>query len=229
MFNPAETSTNQRMKPAIADWRAALLEVPPGGIAVLNPAAGPPAGRRIARALLEEAAILGGGQVLALPGGDLLLGSNAAPGQRAAQSIGAVTGRLPQFWPLPEGQAAAEAGCTLAATAAKSSSSSIAELEALCAARPTEEVARLTFFAEGPGREPVAQRLHPAPLGLDDPELEAMAREWQCRRLLAALTSPGERGRLPALRPGLRLILDLPLGGVGGGGIGGGADRKSVV
>lgn len=208
------------MKASIAEWRAALQDMPPGGIAVLSLAAGPPAGRRIARALLEEAAILGGGQVLAVPGGDLLLGSNAAPGHRAAQSIGVVTGHIPQCWPLPEGQAAAEAGC---ATAPRQAAASLGELEALCAARPIEELARLTFFAQAMGREAVAQRLHPAPLGLDDPELEALAREWQCRRLLAALTSPSERGRLPALRPGLRLILDLPLGGVVGGGIGGGA------
>jgi hypothetical protein len=49
--------------------------------------------------------------------------------------------------------------------------------------------------------------------------LDALAREWQCRRLLAALTHPGMSGRLPALRPGLRLILDLPLGGLLQGGL----------
>ena len=63
----------------------------------------------------------------------------------------------------------------------------------------------------------VAQRLGPAPLGLPDPELESLAREWLCRRLLTALTDPEQFGVLPALRPGLRLILDLPEGGLSAG------------
>ena len=47
--------------------------LPAGGLALLQPARGPRGARRLARALLEEAAVLGGGQVLTLPGGDLLL------------------------------------------------------------------------------------------------------------------------------------------------------------
>lgn len=205
------------MKAKAPDWRAALASMPPGGIAVFQPAEVPLAPRRVARALLEEAAILGGGQVIAFPGGDLLLGSAAAPGQRAAQAMGALTGTAPASFLLPQGQAAVVALCEAAAQAAPPASRSLAALEAHCAQAPLEEVARLTFFQSGAGGMPVAQRLGPAPLGLDEPELEAMARDWLCRRILAALTHPTDRARLPPLRPGLRLILDLPLGGLAQG------------
>jgi len=199
------------------DWRAALGAMPPGGIAVFQPARLPLAGRRIARALLEEAAVLGGGQVLSFPGGDLLLGSAAAPGQRAAQAIGGLLGRPPETWLLPQGQAAVEARGLAAQQAEPAQTWSLAALEAHCAALPIRDFARLTFFAEGEGTTPVAQRLSAAPLALGEPDLEAMAGEFLCRRLLAALTSPAERDRLPALRPGLRLILDLPPGGLAQG------------
>lgn len=197
------------------DWRAALLAVPDGGLAVFSPASGPLGRRRVARALLEEAAVLGGGQVLGLPGGDLLLGAQAAPGLRAARLIAELTGILPESWPLPEGRAGAAARCESAAPAEEAPS--LAGLEARCAALPVEKLANLTFFAEGAGQHPVAQRLAPIALGLPDPGLEALAREWLCRRLLVALADPAQRHALPALRPELRLILDLPQGGLRAG------------
>ncbi len=205
------------MKAKAPDWRAALAHLPPGGIAVFQPSALPLAPRRVARALLEEAAILGGGQVIGFPGGDLLLGSAAAPGQRAAQAIAALTGTAPASFALPQGQAAVIALGEAAAEAPPPAHWSLAALEAHCAQAPLEEVARLTLFQSGPGGPPVAQRLGPTPLGLDDPEMEGLARDWLCRRILAALTHPQERARLPGLRPGLRLILDLPLGGLAQG------------
>jgi hypothetical protein len=199
------------------DWRRALAALPPNGIGVLQPAGGPRAARRVARALLEEAAILGGGQVLALPGGDLLLGAAAGPGQRAAQAIARLTGAAPESFSLPAGQAALAARTEAAATAPAFPGWSLAALEAHVAQLPLSETARLTLFTAGAGGAPIAQRLGPTPLGLDDPELEAMAREALCRRLLAALAHPAERGQLPALRPGLRLILDMPQTGLQGG------------
>jgi hypothetical protein len=205
------------MKAKAPDWRAGLATLPPGGIAVFQPAELALGPRRVARALLEEAAILGGGQVVGFPGGDLLLGNAAAPGQRAAQAIASLTGTAPPSFPLPQGQAAVTALCEAAALARPPMGWSLAALEAHCAQAPLEEVARLTLFQSGAGGPPVAQRLGPAPLCPDDPELEALARDWLCRRILAALTHPTERARLPALRPGLRLILDLPLGGLAQG------------
>lgn len=199
------------------DWRNALVALPPSGFCVLQPASGARGARRVARALLEEAAILGGGHVLALPGGDLLLGAAPGPGQRAAQAIARLTGAAPESFPLPEAQAALAARTEAAATALAPRGWGLAALEAHAAQLPLREAARLTLFASGVGGAPVAQRLGPAPLGLDDPELEMVAREALCRRLLAALAHPAERGQLPPLRPGLRLILDMPLAGLQGG------------
>jgi hypothetical protein len=198
-------------------WRAALASLPAGGLGVLQPAQGPRAARRVARALLEEAAVLGGGQVLAFAGGDLLLTTTPGPGRRAAQAIATLTGLAPETFTMPEGQPHMTARAEAAALAAPPRPWSLAGLESHLAQLPLREAARVTLFAAGTGSAPVAQRLGPAPMGLDDPELEALAREWLCRRLLAALTHPAERGQLPALRPGLRLILDVPQAGLAGG------------
>lgn len=192
-----------------------MAAVPEGGLALFSPARGPLAARRVARALLEEAAVLGGGQVLALPGGDLLLGAQAAPGRRAGRMIAELTGQAPESWILPAGRELAGARCRGAPAAEPVPN--LAELEARCTAMAVTDFARLTFFAEGTGHRAVAQRLGPAPLGLPDAELEALAREWLCRRLLAALADPAQRGGLPTLQPGLRLILDLPERGLPGG------------
>nr|WP_314074006.1 hypothetical protein [uncultured Roseococcus sp.] len=201
--------------PVSVDWRTALAAAPAGGLALFNSASGPLAARQVARALLEEAAVLGGGQVLHLPGGDMLVGAQAAPGLRAGQLIAELTGKMPESWPLPEGRAQAEARCRNASPAGELPT--LAALEARCAALPVTELSRLTFFAEDTSERPVAQRLAPVSLGLPDPGLEALAREWICRRLLAALADPAQRGALPALRPELRLILDLPQGGLSKG------------
>ena len=208
MTNPA---------PQIPTWRSAISALPAGGLAVLQPARGPRGARRVARALLDEAAVLGGGQVLALPGGDLLLTATPGPARRAIQAIAELTGLPPDGFPLPAGEAALAARAEAAALAPPTPAWSLAALEAHLARLPLGEAARVTLFASGAGGAPVAQRLGPAPPGLDDPELEAMAREALCRRLLAALTDPAARGQLPPLRPGLRLILDLPLAGLPGG------------
>lgn len=197
-----------------SDWRGALMAVPPNGLAVFSPAPARCGARSIARALLEEAAILGGGQVLALPGGDLLVVATAGPGQRAVGAIADVAGIRSVAWTLPGQWAEAEARCADAARPRAEQSIGLAALEAYCAALPVEEFARLSLFHDGTASRPLAQRLSPAPLGLPDPEMEAIAREALCRRLLSALTDPVQRGRLPPLRPGLRLILDLPLGGL---------------
>ncbi|WP_424814775.1 hypothetical protein [Roseococcus sp. YIM B11640] len=174
----------------------------------------------MARFILEEAAALGGGTVLGLPGGELLLGSAKGTAERAAAALGELTSVPLESWALPAGRQALEARCR-AAEGPLPASPSIAEAEARCAEAPLAGFAQLTFFARGTNPTPVAQRLHPAPAGLSDPVLEALARELLCRRLLAALADPAGRRELPRLRPGLRLILDIPRAGYGGLGIGG--------
>ncbi|MDB5416421.1 MAG: hypothetical protein JWR10_4756 [Rubritepida sp.] len=206
--------TGRHQQIPASDWPAALLAMPEGGVAVFSPAQGSFAGRRIARALLEEAAVLGGGHVVEFPGGDLLLGATTGPGNRARQAIAELTGQTAESWPLPANRSAVKARCEQAQAASAALLPTLAGLEAHCATLPVEDLACLTFFADGTGTRPVAQRLGPASLGLADAESEAVAREWLCRRLLAALADPVQRRRLPALRPGLRLILDLPLGGL---------------
>jgi len=193
------------------------MAVPPTGVAVFSPAPLRHGARRIARALLEEAAVLGGGQLLALPGGDLLVVATAGPGNRAAAAISEVAGIVPETWTLPEQLPVAEARCESAAAFRAGAAIGLTELEALCGSLAIEEFARLTLFTEGASARPLAQRLSPASLGLPDPDMEAIAREALCRRLLSALTDPLQRTRLPPLRPGLRLILDLPLGGLANG------------
>lgn len=206
------------MRPGTPDWRAGLIAVPSGGVALFRPAHGPLAERRVARALMDEAATLGGGQVFAFPQAELLLGAASGPCQRAAQTMQRLTGVAPDTWPLPQAQAEVAARCEAASLASPARIGSLAALEAHCAEWPLREAARLTLFRNGVNPAPVAQRLGPAPLGLDEPELEGMAREWLCRRVLAALTNPAERAQLPALRPGLRLILDFPQAGPQWGG-----------
>ena len=199
---------------ASPDWQRTLAAVREAGLALLHPAGGSLAARRMARALMEEAAVMGGGRVFALAGGDLLLGAQAT-GLRVGRMIAELTGRAPESWILPEERESVEARCRRLPAA--ETLPSLAELEARCRDMPVEKLARVTFFAEGTGGGAVAQRLGPAPLGLPDPALEAMARDWLCRRLMAALADPTQRSRLPPLRPGLRLILDLPQGGLPGG------------
>lgn len=200
-----------------SDWRGALAAVPPGGLAVFSPAPFHRGARRIARALLEDAAVLGGGQVLTLAGGDLLVVATAGPGHRAAAAIQDVCGVLPEIWSLPEQLSMAEAHCEGAAAVRPEAVLGLTELEVLCGTLAIEAFAQLTLFAEGPSSRPVAQRLGPVSLGLADPDMEAVAREALCRRLLTALTDPMQRVRLPSLRPGLPLILDLPLGALSNG------------
>jgi hypothetical protein len=118
--------------PLASDWRTALAAVPEGGLAMFRPARGPLALRRVARALMEEAAVLGGGQVLTLPGGDLLLGAQTAPGHRAGRVITELTGQAPESWDLPIGRAAAEARCRDAAPS--EAMPSLEVLEARCTA-----------------------------------------------------------------------------------------------
>jgi hypothetical protein len=175
-----------------------------------------PASRRIALALLEEAAAFAGGHVMRTPAADLLLGVSPAAAARAGAAMGRVLSVTPRLWTVPDDAAALEAWVE-ALPPGPTPHPPLAALEARCATLPAEDLARLSFFATGGGRQAVAQRLAPADLGIQDPDLRAQAREWLCRRLLTALADPAQRGRLPVLRPGLRLLLDLPLHGLAGG------------
>lgn len=217
------------MKTAITDVRATLRALPPGSLVLTMPDLPDPMARRVALAFLEEAAAQGGGHVLPWPrGAQLLLGAAPGAAARAGEALGRLIGTRPATWTLPGEAAELEAWLDGLSPPAPQPTSLVA-LEALCAALPVEEVARLSFFAEGPDPRPVAQRLAPADLALEDPDLRAQARALLCRRVLAALTDPASRGRLPALRPGLRLLLDLPLAGLPGSRmVGGGRSGRAT-
>jgi len=196
--------------------RAPLAALPPDSLVVGVAHAASPASRRVALALLEEAAAFGGGHVLHAAAANLLLGASRAAAMRAGAAMDRLLGISPQVWNVPDEAAALEAWLEALPTG-PDAHPPLAALEARCTALPTEGLARLSFFATGAAREAVAQRLGPTDLDIQDPDLRAQGREWLCRRLLAALADPGQRGRLPTLRPGLRLLLDLPLHGLAGG------------
>lgn len=208
------------MKPGAMDprgaLRAPLAALPPGSLVMGVLHAPLPAQRRVALALLEEAAAFAGGHVLRTSGADLLLGVSSAAAARAAAAMDRLLGLTPRLWTVPDEAPSLEAWMD-ALRPDPGNPTPLAGLEARCAALPTEGLARLSFFATGAAGQPVAQRLAPTELDLQDPDLRAQAREWLCRRLLSALADPTQRGRLPALRPGLRLLLDLPLHGLSGG------------
>lgn len=217
------------MKPTASDVRATLRALPPGSLVLAMIDLPDPMARRIALALLEEAAAQGGGHVLPWPRAQLLVGAAPGAAARAGEALDRLIGARPTAWTLPAGAAELEAWLDRLPAPAPQPAN-LQALEAHCAALPVEEVARLTFFAEGPEPRPVAQRLAPADLPLEDPDLRAQARALLCRRVLAALTDPAQRSRLPALRPGLRLLLDLPLAGAPGGRMmGGGGGRLMPI
>lgn len=218
------------MKTATTDVRATLRALPPGSLVLAMPDLPDPMARRIALAFLEEGAALGGGHVMPWPrGAQLLLGAAPGAAARAGEALGRLIGARPTAWSLPSEATELDAWLDRLPAPAPQPTTLVA-LEAHCAALPVEEVARLSFFAEGPDPRPVAQRLAPADLALEDPDLRAQARALLCRRMLAALTDPALRGRLPALRPGLRLLLDLPLAGLPGGRMmGGGGGRLAPI
>jgi hypothetical protein len=215
------------MRPGAADPRAALRALAPGSL-VLG-MADPPnaAARRIALALLEEEAALGGGHVTPWPGALLLLGASRAAGDRAGTALGRLLGIQPELWGVPDAMPALEAWLSRLRRPAAQPTHLVA-LEERCAAVPVEGLARLTFFAEGSDPRPVAQRLSPVEPDLEDLDLRAQARALLCRRLLSALTDPTQQGRLPQLRPGLRLLLDLPLAGLSGGRVMDGAGGRTA-
>lgn len=216
------------MKPAISDVRATLRALPPDSLVLAMPDLPDPMARRIALAFLEDAAAQGGGHVMPWPRAQLLLGAAPGAAARAGEALHRLIGTRPTTWTLPS--EAAELDDWLdRLPAPPPQPTSLVALEAHCAALPMEEVARLTFFAEGPDPRAVAQRLAPADLPLEDPDLRAQARALLCRRVLAALTDPALRSRLPAMRPGLRLLLDLPLAGLPGSRmVGGGRSGRAT-
>lgn len=210
------------MKTATTDVRATLRALPPGSLVLAMPDLPNPMARRIALAFLEEAAAQGGGHVLPWAHAQLLLGAAPGAAARASEALDRLIGARPTAWTLPAETAALEAWLDRL-PAPLPQPAHLTALEAHCAALPVEEVARLTFFAEGPDPRPVAQRLAPADIPLEDPDLRAQARALLCRRLLAVLADPAQRSGLPPLRPGLRLLLDLPLAGLPSGRMMGGS------
>lgn len=154
----------------------ALAAAPPGSLAVVGEGG-------LARALLAEAALPGGGALLSLPGGrEALVGVAPGPGTRVAAAIRDMLGTEPRLLNLPLDRAA------------------LLALAEAPPARPESPAGpRLTLLHDAAG-VPRGQLLSPAP----------GEREAACRDLLAALTDPRRLAALPALRPGLRLFLECP-------------------
>ncbi|WP_027285282.1 hypothetical protein [Rubritepida flocculans] len=199
--------------------RAVAAALPPGSPILLLDAPRDAADRRLARLLLREAAAFGGGEAVPLPGGEVLIGGTPAAAERAAGELRALLGLAPRRLALPEALPLLDSWLPQAGRALPAAAPvGWAALEAEGAARPPGELAALSLFSAAAGGPPVAQRLAPrAPLP-PEPEQRAWARERLCRRLLQALTSPAGLSALPPLRPGLRLLLDLPAAGLAGGG-----------
>lgn len=199
------------------DLRAAAAALPPGSPALALTAPEDMADRRVARLLLREAAAFGGGEAISLASGELLLGGTPAATERAATQLRELLGLDSLRVTLPEALPAFEAWLPRASRPPAPEPGGWAALEARCAALPVAECAALTLFAAAPGGPAVAQRLGPRLPPLPEPEARALAWDWLSRRVLQALTSPAGFAQLPPLRPGLRLLLDLPSTGLAGG------------
>jgi hypothetical protein len=199
------------------DLRAVAAALPPGSPALTLTAPEEAAERQVARFLLREAAVFGGGEAISLASGELLLGGTLAAAERAATQLREILGLDALCVSLPEALPALEAWLPRASRPAAPESLGWAGLEARCAGLTIADCAALSFFAATPGGPVVAQRLGPRLPSLPDPEARALAREWLSRRVLKALASPGSLVQLPPLRPGLRLLLDLPSAGLSGG------------
>jgi hypothetical protein len=204
-----------------SELRSVLRGLPGGTLVLAVPRAAQPATRRVAGALLDEAAAFGGGHRAGLPAAELLVGTSPAAAARAAEALADIAALAARSFIVPEETGALEAWVAAQPPPAPAEAG-IAALEARCAALPLEAAASLTFFAEGESERPVAQRLGPAPFPVEDAELAEQARDWLCRRVLGALTDPRAFAKLPPLRPGLRLLLDLPGAALPGGGMMGG-------
>jgi hypothetical protein len=202
------------------DLRAVAAAMPPGSPALALTAPADVAERRVARLLLREAAAFGGGEAISLASGELLLGGTPAAAARAATQLQELLGLDPIRIPLPEALPALEAWLPHASQPPAPEAPGWAALEARCAALPMAEAAALTLFSAAPdqGGPATAQRLGPRLPPLAEPEARALARDWLARRVLQALASPAGCAQLPPLRPGLRLLLDLPSNGLAGGG-----------
>jgi hypothetical protein len=184
-----------------AEGRVALRLSPAGRLA------GPPARRRLARALLQDAAEIGGGAVYDTAAGELLLlGAMPAAARRAAAALVRLAGPeapAPTIWTLP-GDAAAllawAAGAQLAGPEAVAAPpvEGLAGLEGRLDSLPADKVLRHRHVirpgAAVPGRGRRLRLSRPAlaallgPLAADD-DLMAHAAARLARRLLPGLAA----------------------------------------
>ncbi|MCX8133037.1 MAG: hypothetical protein N3D18_03625 [Roseococcus sp.] len=201
-----------------AGLRAVAAALPPGSPILLLDAPADAADRRLARLLLREAAAFGGGEAVPLPGGEVLIGGTPAAAERVAGELRALLGLAPRRLALPEALPLLDSWLPQAARPGPAAPApGWTSLQAECDGRPLGDLATLRLFAALSGGPAVAQRLAPRLPPLAEPEQRAQQREWLCRRLLQALTSPAGLAALPPLRPRLRLLLDLPAAGLAGG------------
>jgi hypothetical protein len=172
--------------------------------------------RRLALALVEEAAIQGGGRRHTQGGAEWLIGCAPGPARRAAHSLGILLEAAPERF-LPN------AGPHTADTPMPPPPEALSAIEAWVAAQPLATVTRLSIFQAAGA--PAAQRLAPLPPA----GAPAQLRDALCRRVVAALASREALVQLPRLRPGLRLMLDLPLEGLPGGLVGAGGAGGAIA
>jgi len=198
------------------------LRLPPGG-----PLTGAPHRRQVARMLLQEAALSGGGEVFETAGGELLLLGAAGPAAaRLAATLAGLVGDAagPEIWRLPaDGPrllAWAEAASLSppAAPVPDAAAPGLAGLEPLLEALPLDRVLRRhAILHHAPGAPPLlaARRLRfsrgalAAELGplAGDADLLRHAEDRLAATLPARLPGPGQDP------PDGPLLLPLPLGG----------------
>lgn len=186
--------------------------------------------RRVARALMQEAALAQGGTVAETPGGDLLLSdSDAADAARLRHTLdrllAVVAPGLVELWPLPDGAPRVAEALALAARARATPAPEPAEglpaLGRLLAELPLERVVRRqTLLRLAPGATPRAAFLRlgvslPAVAGqvgplAEDPDLLRHAAEVLAGRLLRSLSEPAARRDLLGGPPPAPLLIELP-------------------
>jgi len=186
-----------------------------GGRAVLRIEPGVPHRRRIARDLLQEGALVAGGQVLDGPGGDLLLiGAEARRAERLRLLVERLTGPSSTLlWSLERDAAALlayAAGGIVAAPRPRAEEPTLAGLDRLLAGLPLVEVVRrLAGRPAGGADAPVMLRIEPDRAALaerlgrlaEDADLLDHAARRVAARLPPAL---GDAAAVEALLPGMR-------------------------
>lgn len=206
-----------------ADAIRRALRGPAGRVALRLPPPGGPGQRRVAVAILEEAARSRGGAVLESAGGDLLLTeAEAAEADRVAVILAGLLGTHPDRYDLPAEAAALLALPASAPIAMQFVPPPAAGIEVAGDEAPLEALLRrdgVLYLSPGAPRRlallrltadraTLAAQLGPAAV---DPDLLRHAEARLAARLLRAVAEPASRDALLGGPPAVPLLLDLPL------------------